>query len=189
MKLQSTLSTSWKKKFLSVQDVLNYVSAKPHTVLKYCGLCFQKKFPVAQVILVSYRTILAHVNSSLSSYINLQQSTDEHLSELHDQWALDEMDYCNPFQSELRSGHGMETELITLRWFLVGSLFVFALLELSVTFDSINHDIFLDQFGGMGVNSTVLDWFSSFVWSSPVGVDWEWAPTCNFYYVGCYKVQ
>lgn len=57
---------------------------------------------------------------------------------------IEEMDYLNPFQSGIRSGHGADMTLIVLmdyfHWdFDMGSTSLLVLLDISVAFDTINH--------------------------------------------------
>lgn len=71
---------------------------------------------------------------------------------------IEKMDYLNPFQSGIRSGHGAEMTLIVLvdysHWdFDMGST---SLLVLLVAFDAINHDILLDQLEAVEIENMVL---------------------------------
>ena len=82
-------------------------------------------------------------------------------------------------QSAYRSSHSTESALIKVKNDIMFSIdsnnVVFmALLDLSAAFDTIDHQIFISRlFNRIGVRSTVLSWFQSYLsgWSSQVDID------------------
>ena len=82
------------------------------------------------------------------------------------------------FQSAYRSSHSTESALIKVKNDIMFSLdsnnVVFmVLLDLSAAFDTIDHQIFISRlFNRIGVRSTVLSWFQSYLsgWSSQVDI-------------------
>ena len=81
---------------------------------------------------------------------------------------LNEMDYLDLFQLGFRPGFGMEAALVTLWDDLCqekdrGSVTLLILLDLSATFNTIDHGILLDRLSRLVVGGTVLQWFCSYL--------------------------
>ncbi|KAF7246760.1 Reelin [Varanus komodoensis] len=81
---------------------------------------------------------------------------------------LEETDYLDPFQSGFRPGYGTESALVTLyddlcRERARGSASLLVFLDLTAAFDTIDHGILLDRLAGLGVRSTALQWFCSYL--------------------------
>nr|XP_060618433.1 uncharacterized protein LOC132767443 [Anolis sagrei ordinatus] len=73
----------------------------------------------------------------------------------------------DPAQSGFRPGHGTETALVALvddlRRELDRGSVSWVLLDLSATFDTVDHGILLGRLAGMGLGGTVLQWLRSFL--------------------------
>ena len=81
---------------------------------------------------------------------------------------LEEADALDPFQSEFRSHHNMETSLLALHDDLLrktdrGKIYLLVLLDISVAFDTVNHGVLLGRFSGLGISSLALSWLRSFL--------------------------
>ena len=85
---------------------------------------------------------------------------------------LDETDALDPFQLGSRPCHGMETPLVALLDDLLreanrGKMSLLILLDISATFDTVNHSILLGRLSELAIGGLALAWFWSFLESCP----------------------
>ena len=74
---------------------------------------------------------------------------------------LDETNALDPFQSGFRPCHGMEMALVALFDDLLwdrGKMSLLVLLDISATFDNVNHGILLGSLSKLGISGLVLAW-------------------------------
>ena len=81
---------------------------------------------------------------------------------------LHQNDLAEAFQSAYRQSHSTETALLKIKEDIVTAIgnrkaVFLILLDLSAAFDTINHAKLLDILSRMGINGTVLSWFSSYL--------------------------
>ena len=82
---------------------------------------------------------------------------------------LQENNLSNPFQSAYQAGHSTETVLLSIVNDIPStldsdSISVLLLLDLSATFDTIDHQILLSRLNSvLGIQSTALQWFQSYL--------------------------
>ena len=84
---------------------------------------------------------------------------------------LDETNSLDPFQSGFRPRHGTETALVALYDDLLreadrGKMSLLGLLDISATFDTIDHSI-LRRLSELGIGGLVLAWLHSFLEDRP----------------------
>ena len=96
--------------------------------------------------------------SKLLENLALQQ-LECHLNRLH---------YLPTFQSAYRKFHSVETAVCRIYNDLVinkttGSCSILILLDLSAAFDTVDHNIFINDLEMLGISGLVLDWFKSYL--------------------------
>lgn len=76
--------------------------------------------------------------------------------------------YLSPYQSGFRAGHSTATALLKVtedvrRAMDASELTVLVLIDFSNAFNAVNHDILLAVLTNLGLSSSVIEWFSSYI--------------------------
>ena len=110
----------------------------------------------------------SYMNYRPISSLSVVSKTVERYGALELHRFLDDKCLIDPFQSAYRPGHSTETALVKIHNDVLLSIdsrrsVLLVLLDLSAAFDTLDHTILLHRLRELGLDGTVIEWFTSYL--------------------------